>query len=324
MRAVIFDQPGEPEVLRVGEAADPEPAPGELLVRVRATAVNRADLLQRRGAYPPPPGASPILGLELAGEVARAAGAFREGDRVMAVVTGGGYAELATVPEGMAIPVPAGMAWAEAAAIPEAFLTAYLNLFTLGRLAAGETVLIHAGASGVGTAAIQLARAAGARVIVTAGSEEKLALCRELGAETAINYRAELFAERVAAATGGRGADLVLDFVGAPYWAANMAALAVGGRLMLIGFLGGSRGELDLGPVMTKSLTVGGTTLRRTPLERKVALARAFAAFALPRFERGELRPVIDRVLPLEQVAAAHAALEQNRSAGKVVLTVTG
>lgn len=324
MQAILFDQPGEPDVLRLGETPDPVPAHGEVLVAVHATAVNRADLLQRRGAYPPPPGASPILGLELAGEVAQNAGAWRAGDRVMAVVTGGGYAELAAVPADMLMPVPAGMSWEQAAAIPEAFLTAYLNLFTLGRLAPGESVLIHAGASGVGTAAIQLARAAGAAVIVTAGSDEKLALCRELGAEVLINYRGEPFAERVAAATGGRGVNLILDFVGAPYWQANLASLAVDGRLMLIGFLGGSRGQLDLGPVMTRSLTVSGTTLRRTPPERKAALARDFAAFALARFEGGELRPVIDSVLPLEQAAAAHRTAEANRTAGKLVLRVRG
>lgn len=322
MRAIVFDSPGDPDVLRLADAPDPQPAPGEVLVAVHATAVNRADLLQRRGAYPPPPGASPILGLELAGEVAQDTGGWRAGDRVMAVVTGGGYAEQAAVPEGMLLPVPAGMSWEQAAAIPEAFLTAYLNLFTLGRLAPGESVLIHAGASGVGTAAIQLARAAGAAVIVTAGSDEKLALCRELGAEVLINYRNESFAERVAAATGGRGVNLMLDFVGAPYWEGNLASLAVGGRLMLIGFLGGSRGQLDLGPVMTKSLTVGGTTLRRTPLERKVALTRDFADFALQRLERGELRPVIDSVLPLEQAAEAHRRAEANRTAGKLVLRI--
>jgi putative PIG3 family NAD(P)H quinone oxidoreductase len=320
MKAIVFDQPGGAEVLRYADAPDPEPAAGELLVRVRATAVNRADLLQRRGGYAPPPGASPILGLELAGEVVRPAGGWQAGDRVMAVVTGGGYAELAAVPAGMAMRVPEGMPFERAAAIPEAFLTAYLNLFTLGDLQAGEVALIHAGASGVGSAAIQLARAAGARVIATAGAEQKLALCRELGAELAIDYKAEPFAERVLAASGGRGADVVLDFVGAPYWEGNMAALAPYGRLMLIGFLGGSRGQLDLGAIMGKSLTVRGTTLRRTPLDRKIALAQAFAAFALPRFERGELRPVVDTVLPLAQAAEAHRLLEANRNAGKVVL----
>ena len=323
MKAILFDHPGPPEVLRYGEAPDPQPGVDELLVRVRATAVNRADLLQRRGGYPPPTGASPILGLELAGEVVSGAGAWQPGDRVMAVVTGGGYAELAAVPAGVAIRIPDRLSFEEAAAIPEAFLTAYLNLFTLGRLESGETVLIHAGASGVGTAAIQLARAAGARVIVTAGSEQKLALCRELGAEVTINYKQESFPDRVHEATAGQGANLVLDFVGAPYWEGNMAALARGGRLMIIGFLGGSRGQLDLGPILAKSLTVAGTALRRTPLPQKSALAQAFAAFALPRFESGELRPVIDSVYPLEQAAEAHRAMEANRNAGKIVLRVS-
>jgi tumor protein p53-inducible protein 3 len=322
MKAILFDQPGEPDVLRYDDAPDPQPGADELLVRVHATAVNRADLLQRRGGYAPPPGASPILGLELAGEVVQAAGEWRTGDRVMAVVTGGGYAELAAVPAGMAMRIPERFSYQEAAAIPEAFLTAYLNLFTLGRLQPGEVALIHAGASGIGTAAIQLACAAGARVIVTAGADEKLALCRELGAELAINYTSESFAERVQAATGGRGANVVLDFVGAPYWDSNMAALALGGRLMLIGFLGGSRGQLDLGTLMGKSLTIASTTLRRTPLPQKHALTQAFTEFALPRFERGELRPVIDRVLPIAQAAEAHRVLEANSNAGKVVLSV--
>ena len=323
MKAIMFDQPGEPDVLRYDDAPAPQPGTDELLVRVHATAVNRADLMQRRGGYAPPPGASPILGLELAGEVVQPAGEWRAGDRVMAVVTGGAYAELAAVPAGMAMRLPERFSYQEAAAIPEAFLTAYLNMFTLGRLQPGEVALIHAGASGVGTAAIQLAHAAGARAIATAGSEEKLALCRELGADPAINYKSESVADRVQAATGGRGADVVLDFVGAPYWDSNMAALALGGRLMLIGFLGGSRGQLDLGMIMGKSLTVAGTTLRRTPLPQKIALTQAFSEFALARFERGELRPVIDRVLPLAEAAEAHGALEANSNAGKVVLLVT-
>jgi tumor protein p53-inducible protein 3 len=323
MKAIVFDQPGEPDVLRYDDTPDPQPSADELLVRVYATAVNRADLLQRRGGYAPPPGASPILGLEMAGEVVQPAGEWRIGDRVMAVVTGGGYAELAAVPAGMAMRIPERFSYQEAAAIPEAFLTAYLNMFTLGRLQGGEIALIHAGASGVGTAAIQLARAAGARVMVTAGSEEKLALCRELGAELAINYTSESFVEQVQAASGGRGADVVLDFVGAPYWDSNMAALALGGRLMLIGFLGGSRGQLDLGTMMGKSLTVASTTLRRTPLPQKVALMQAFSEFALPRFERGELRPVIDRIMPIAQAAEAHRVLEANSNAGKVVLSIS-
>jgi putative PIG3 family NAD(P)H quinone oxidoreductase len=284
--------------------------------------VNRADILQRRGGYDPPPGASPILGLELAGEVLQPAGAWRAGDRVMAVVTGGGYAELAAVPADLAMPIPDVLTFEQAAALPEAFLTAHLNLFTLGRLQAGETVLIHAGASGVGTAAIQLARAAGARVFATAGSEPKLELCRRLGAELAINYKAERFDELVRAATGGQGANLALDFVGAPNWQANLAALAPYGRLMLIGFLGGSRGDLDIGPILGKSLTVAGTTLRRTPLPQKVALTRDFAAFALERFVSGELRPVIDRSFALADAAEAHRHVEANANAGKVVLVV--
>jgi putative PIG3 family NAD(P)H quinone oxidoreductase len=322
MKAILFDQPGDPNVMYYGNTADPEPGESELLVRVRAAAVNRADTLQRRGAYPPPPGASPILGLELAGEVERGAGTWQQGDRVMAVVTGGGYAERATVPIGMAMRIPDNLSFEQAAGIPEAFLTAYLNLFILGRLQAGETVLIHAAASGVGTAAIQLAWAAGAHVIATAGSAEKLASCRELGAETTIGYKIENFAERALEVTNGRGADVVLDFVGAPNWDANLAALAIGGRLMLIGFLGGSRGQVDLGPIMSKSLTVSGTTLRRTPLPQKFALTTAFADFALERFGRGELRPIIDSVYPLGKANEAHARMEANENIGKIVLRV--
>jgi putative NAD(P)H quinone oxidoreductase, PIG3 family len=322
MKAILFDTPGTPDVLRYGDAPDPTPGPDELLVRVRATAVNRADLLQRRGVYAPPPGASPILGLELAGEVVTPAGQWRTGDRVMAVVTGGGYAELAVIPSGMAMRIPENLSFEEAAAIPEAFLTAFLNLFTLGRLQAGETALIHAGASGVGTAAIQLARAAGARVFTTAGSTEKLALCRELGAELAINYREESFAARALEATGGRGVDLVLDFVGAPYWQQNTAALALDGRLQLIGFLGGSAGQIDLGPILAKRLHVTGTTLRRTPLSHKIALTADFVAFAHDRLARGELRPVIDTIYPLREAAEAHRVMEANRNAGKLVLRV--
>lgn len=320
MNAILFDAPGPPDVLRYAETADPQPAPGELLVRVRATAVNRVDLLQRRGIYLPPPGASPILGLELAGEVIIGDEHWRPGDRIMAVVTGGSYAELAVVPSDLAIPIPDRFSYEEAAAIPEAFLTAYLNLFTLGRLQAGESVLIHAGASGVGTAAIQLARAAGAYVLTTAGSDAKLAACQSLGADVTINYRTESFRERVREATGGRGVEAVLDFVGAPYWDDNLAVLKVGGRLMIIGFLGGSRGQIDLGSILTKSLTVVGTTLRRTPMPQKIALTQAFTEFALPRFKRGELQPVIDTVFSLDQAAEAHRVMEANSNTGKLIL----
>jgi tumor protein p53-inducible protein 3 len=322
VKAIVFDQPGGPEVLRWGDAPDPQPAEGELLVRVHATSANRADTLQRRGNYPPPEGASPILGLELAGEVVEGVGEWQPGDRVMAVVAGGGYAELAAVPAGMAIRIPERLSFEQAAAIPEAFLTAFLNLFTLGQLKGGERVLIHAGASGVGTAAIQLARTAGAHVLTTAGSDEKLMRCRELGAQETINYKRESFRERVAEATGGRGVDLILDFVGAPYWDDNLASLALDGRLALIGFLGGSRAQLDLGPILGKRLHVFGTTLRRTPMPQKVALTDAFAAFALARFDNGELQPVIDSTLPLEEAAEAHRLMESNSTTGKIVLRI--
>ena len=322
MKAILIDHPGDADALRYGDTADPRPGAGELLVRVRAVGVNRADVQQRRGSYPPPPGASPILGLELAGEVVEPSGRWKSGDRVMAVVAGGAYAQVCVVPEGMAMPIPADLPFDQAAAIPEAFLTAYLNLVMLGHLAAGESALIHAGASGVGSAAIQVARALGARVFATAGLEAKRAFTRELGAELAIDYKTEDVAARVLDATGGRGVDVVLDFVGAPYWTANLTALARGGRLLLIGFLGGAPGLLDLGPIMRKNLTVTGTTLRGTPLEQKVALTRAFVDFALPRFERGELKPTVHAVYPLERAADAQRAMEANANLGKLILRV--
>jgi putative PIG3 family NAD(P)H quinone oxidoreductase len=322
VRAILFDAPGGPEVLRLGEAPAPRPAPAELLVRVHAAGVNRADLLQRMGKYPPPAGASSILGLEIAGEVVHAAGDWQQGDRVMAVVAGGGYAELAAVPADQALPVPRMFSYTQAAAIPEAWQTAWLNLFTLATLKAGEHVLIHAAASGVGSAAVQLARSAGAVVHATAGTPEKCELARELGAQQAINYRQTPFAQAVLDATGGRGVDVVLDFVGAPYWNDHMRVLAVGGRLMLIGTLGGTHGDLDLSAILPKSLTIRGTTLRRMPPAHKAALASAFAAYALPRFEQDTLRPVIDTVLPLEQAADAHRRMHANANLGKIILTI--
>jgi len=287
--------------------------------------VNRADVLQRMGRYPPPPGASPILGLELAGEVAALGPGterFQPGDRVMALVTGGAYASMAAVPEAASLPIPPGLDFAQGAAIPEAFLTAWLNLFDLGGLARDETVLIHAGASGVGSAAIQLAREAGARVITTVGNDEKATLCRELGAAVAVDRHRDDLLKTVREATGGAGVDLVLDVVGAPSWGINLEALKRGGRMTLIGFLGGSRGDLDLGPILRKSLTVRGTTLRGTVLEAKKRLVEVFAAFALPRFADGRLRAVVDRTFPLAEAAGAHRTMEANRNAGKIVLTV--
>ncbi len=333
MKAILVEKPGGPEVLQLGEAPDPVPGPGEILVRVHAAGVNRADLLQRMGRYPPPPGASPILGLELAGEVvghgppvhddaSGAPGLPGIGAGIMALVTGGAYAELASVPVAAAMEVPRGMSFTAAAAIPEAFLTAWMNLVELGDLAEGETVLIHAGASGVGSAAIQLARELGARVLATAGSDEKLAFCRGLGAEAAIHRHHEDFAEAALAHTGGRGVDLILDFVGVPYWDWNLKALRRGGRLALIGFLGGSRGEVDLGPVMRKNLRVTGTTIRGTPFGTKARVAGDFAGFALPCFADGRLKPLVDKVFPLAEAAAAHRYMAENRNQGKIILTV--
>jgi putative PIG3 family NAD(P)H quinone oxidoreductase len=322
VKAILYDQPGDPDVLYYGDAPDPVPREDDLLVRVRAAGVNRADLLQRQGRYPPPPGASPILGLELAGEIEAAAGSWRVGDRVMAVVSGGAYAQRAVVPSQVAMRIPDGLIFEQAAAIPEAFLTAYLNLFTLGGLTAGETVLIHAGASGVGTAAVQLVKAAGARAVVTAGTDEKCAFCRDLGADLAINYKTDSFPERVQAFTDGAGVDLALDFIGAPYWSANTACLRRGGRLMLIGFLGGASGDINLSAIMTKNLTVTGTTLRATPLDQKARLVSEFEAFARARFLSGELRPIIDRVYALQDAAEAHRRMADNANLGKLILHV--
>lgn len=322
MKAILFDQPGSADVLYYGDAPDPQPTADELLIRVHATALNRADLLQRRGGYAPPPGASPILGLEVAGEVLKAAGQWQVGNRVMAVVTGGGYAEYAAVPADLAIAIPSPFTYDQAAAIPEAYLTAYLNLFMLGRLQAGETCLIHAGASGIGSAAIQLARAVKARVLTTAGTTEKIEFCREIGAELAVNYKEENFAERVLAATNANGVNVILDFIGANYWNDNLKSLAIGGRLMLIGYMGGTKGDLDLGQILPKSLTITGTTLRRTPLDKKIALTQAFAEFALPRFMDDTLRPVIDRVFSLKEAAEAHRYMESNANIGKIILRV--
>ncbi len=322
MKAILVDQPGHVDAMRYGETAAPQPEKGDLLVRVRAAGVNRADLQQRRGSYPPPPGASPILGLEIAGEVAEPSGRWKVGDRVMAVVTGGGYAQECVVSQGMAMPIRDGFSFEQAAAIPEAFLTASMNLFALGHLARGETALIHAGASGVGSAAIQLARAAGARVFATAGSEAKRAFCAQLGAELAIDYRSEDFARRALEATDNRGVDVIIDFIGVAYWMSNLAALARSGRLLLVGFLGGTSGTLDLGPIMSKNLTVTGTTLRRTPLDRKTALTQDFVEAWLPKFATGELKPTVHAVFPIEAAADAHRMMEANANLGKIILRV--
>ena len=322
MRAIVVKAPGGPEALEVGEVADPRPGPGDLLVRVRAAGVNRADLLQRLGRYPPPPGESQTLGLEIAGEVLEPAPPFQRGDRVMALLGGGGYAELVRVPATHAMPIPPGMGFADAAAIPEAFLTAWLNLFLLGRLASGEVAVVHAGASGVGSAALQLCRGVAATVLATA-SAPKHAACLELGA-THVLAREEVPTALAATvrAISGRGADLIFDLVGASYLEANVAALALHGRLCCISTMGGSKGTLDVGALLTRRLTVMGSTLRSRSAAQKAKLVADFAQKALPRFATGDLRPVLGRTYPLGEARDAHAALERNEVVGKIALLV--
>ncbi|MCL6627324.1 NAD(P)H-quinone oxidoreductase [Alicyclobacillus shizuokensis] len=326
MKAVLMSGFGDPDVLFIGEAPAPRLGPGELLVRVRATALNRADLLQRRGHYPPPPGASDILGLEIAGEVAEVGAGtsgWRIGDRVCALLPGGGYAQYAVIPAGMAMRIPPNLSFEQAAAIPEVFLTAYLNLFWLARFAAHDRVLIHAGASGVGTAAIQLVREAGGRSWVTAGSTEKIARCLELGAEAGWNYHDGSFAPFVAEQTAGQGVDIVLDFVGAPYFHDNLRSLAMDGRLVVIGTMGGVKvDEVDLGYLLGRRLQIIGTALRSRPVAEKMRLTQAFWFFAEERFASARLRPVVDTVFPWTDVVAAHRYMEENRNTGKIVLRV--
>src|SRR6059036_1883085 len=327
MRAIVIREPGEESVLQMGEAPSPALGPADLRIRVRATAVNRADLLQRQGLYPPPPGASPILGMECAGEVVEMgpeARGFRSGQRVMALLPGGGYAEEAVVHHTCAMPVPDGMSDEEAGAFPEVFLTAFSNLFMpgLGALAPGEAALVHGGGGGVGTAAIRLLREAGHQVIVTAGSEAKCRRCMEFGATAAIDYRTEDFAARARELTGGRGVDVVLDHIGARYLAANLAALAPGGRLVEIGLMGGAAAELNLAQLLLRRLAVIGSTLRSRSNEDKAAIVEAFRARFGAALARGVLRPVVDRVLPIEQAAEAHRLMQASEHFGKIVLRV--
>ena len=325
MKAITFATHGGPDVLRLEDVAEPTPTADELLVRVRASALNRADTMQRRGHYPPPPGESDILGLELAGEVeaigANASG-FKPGDRVFGLVGGGGYAEKACIDYRMAMPIPDGWDFVKAAAVPEVFFTANETLFTLGRLDAGETVLIHAGASGVGTAGIQMARQAGARVLVTVGSEEKVARTEALGAEAGINYKTTDFAARVLELTDGAGVDLVQDFIGAAYWQNNLKCLKTAGRLVLVGLMGGAKVEADLGLIMRKRLQVIGSVMRSQPLANKIAITERFRSRWLPELESGRLQPLIDTSFPLAEAAAAHQYMEDNRNVGKIMLVM--
>lgn len=327
MKAIVIPEYGAPEVLQLREIPDPVAGPEDLVVRVRATALNRADLLQRRGLYPQPgPKAEfEVPGLEFAGEVAEAGARvtdFAVGDRVMGLLAGGGYAEKILVHSRLASRIPDGLSFEEAAAAPEAFITAHDALLQCS-LVCGETVLVHAAGSGVGTAAIQVAKAMGAGLVIgTAGSPEKLAAARELGLDVGIDYKTENFAERVREVTGGRGADVVIDFIGASYLEGNMKALAEKGRMVIVGLMGGFSGDLPLGMLMQKRLTVRGTLLRSRSLEEKAAATRAFEKSVLPHLASGRIRTVVDRVFPLAEAAEAHRLMEANANFGKIVLRV--
>jgi putative PIG3 family NAD(P)H quinone oxidoreductase len=325
MRAVTMSGFGSSEVLAWGQVPDVQAGPGEVVIEVVATAVNRADLRQREGFYPPPPGATDILGLECSGRIAALGAGVRGwalGEPVCALLPGGGYAEQVAVRADHVLPVPAGVSLTHAAALPEVVCTVWSSVFMLGRLRAGESVLIHGGGSGIGTAALQLARRAGARVMTTAGSPAKLDRCRELGAEVLIDYRTEDFVERVRAATDGRGVDMVLDHMGGDYLSRNLDALAVGGRQVSIGIQGGSRGELDIGMLLRKRASLLGATLRSRPDEEKAAIVREVRDNVWPAIAAGDVTPVIDRIIPVERVAEAHDVVATSQHVGKVVLQV--
>jgi len=323
MQAIVVDASGGEPELRVGEVPAPVLEPGALRLRVAATAVNRADLLQAKGLYPPPPGSSEILGLECAGqvlEVGEGVEGWTVGDRAMALLAGGGYAEEVVVHAGSALPVPAWLTLEEAAAVPEVFLTVFLNVFQLAALPEGGSVLVHGGGSGIGTASIQLVKHAGGTIVVSAGSEAKCARCRKLGADLAVNYTEGDFVAAAREATGGRGVDVVLDSIGAPYLKRNLATLASGGRLVLIGLMGGARAEIGLAPLLMGRLQLIGSTLRARPVEEKAAIVSSFQARFGPALERGEIRPIIDRVLPVDQAGEAHRAIKASEHFGKIVL----
>src|SRR5918993_913126 len=319
MRAVVAEGSGGPEVLKVVQRPVPQAGDGEILVRVKAAGVNRPDVIQRQGGYPPPPGAPDILGLEIAGEVVAtgpSAGRFSIGDPVMALVPGGGYAEYAVVHEGNALPIPPGLSTEEAGSIPETYFTVWTNVFDRGRLQAGETFLVHGGTSGIGTTAIQLAKAFGARVIATAGSAGKCDACRKLGADLAVNYREADFVKAVKDFTGGRGADVILDMVGGDYIPRNHEAAAQDGRIVQIAFLKASKVELDFRRLMLKRLTHTGSTLRSRPVAEKAAIARALEERVWPLLAEGRCRPVMDSTYPLAEVRQAHARMDRGEHIG--------
>ncbi|MGH8850909.1 MAG: NAD(P)H-quinone oxidoreductase [Casimicrobiaceae bacterium] len=325
MKYVAAREPGPPEVLEVAETATPAPKPGEVLIEVAYAGVNRPDCIQRAGNYPPPPDASPIIGLEVAGTVCAAGEGvtkWRLGDAVCALTPGGGYAEYCAAPEACCLPFPTGLSALEAASLPENYFTVWNNLFDRVCLRSGETVLIHGGSGGIGLAAIQLAHATGARTITTVGSADKAAFCKAIGADYAINYREQDFVAEVAAITGKRGADVILDIVGGDYIEKNLKSLALEGRMAIIAFLQGSRVTVDWRHIMLKRLTVTGSTLRASPAARKAELAQSLRDKVWPLFAAGKIKPVIHRVFPLAQAADAHRLMESSAHIGKIMLAV--
>jgi len=323
MKAVIVEKPGDERALKLAEVPDPVPKDDELLIRVRCAGLNRADLMQRQGFYPPPPGASDIIGLECAGEVIAVGGSapgWRVGERAMALLPGGGYAEKAAVHFGSAMKVPAALSDEEAAGIPEVFLTAFLNIFMLAGIEAGDTVLVHGGGSGVGTAAIALLKEAGVRSIVTAGTDAKCEQCLKIGAAVAINYKHGPFAPQVKTATNGRGVDMILDSIGGAYLAPNIESLALGGRLVLIGLMQGTRAEIDLAQVVRRHLKIYGSTLRTRPAAEKAGIVSAFLARFGAALEAGRLRAPIYKTLPAADAPEAHRIMQASEHFGKIIL----
>ncbi len=326
MQYIDISEYGEPEVMAVKTGPVPEPKAGELLIKVEAAGVNRPDIFQRQGSYPPPPDASPVLGLEVAGEVAQIGEGVADWsleDKVCALTNGGGYAEYVVVPAGQCLPVPVGLPMEEAAALPETFFTVWANVFERAGLKAGESLLVHGGSSGIGTAAIQMAKAMGASVFITAGSDTKCEACRRLGADVVINYRQQDYVEIVRAATEGKGVDVVLDMVGGDYIHRNLKAAARGGRIVNIAFLKGSKVEVDMMPILIKHLTFTGSTLRPRPVEEKAGIAMALRKNIWPIIERGDIKPVIAARFPLKNVVEAHRLMEIGTHIGKIILTVS-
>jgi putative PIG3 family NAD(P)H quinone oxidoreductase len=322
MRFIEMNGAGGPEVMTLAEGPAPEPGPDEVLIEVAWAGVNRPDVIQRTGKYPPPPGVSPVLGLEVAGKIVKGAGRWKPGDDVCALVAGGGYAELCTAPVPQCLPIPKRMSAKEAAALPETFFTVWTNVFERGRLKKGETILVHGGTSGIGTTAIQLAHAFGARVFATAGSDEKCAFCKKIGADEAINYKTQDFVEEVRRLTDKAGVDLVLDMVGGPYVEKNIRCLGLEGRLVQIAFLQESKVALDLMPMMIRRLTLTGSTLRPRSVAQKGAIAEALKREVWPLLEAGTVRPIVNQTFPLAEAAAAHRLMESSRHIGKILLQV--